>query len=502
MRIHFYLAACCLAVLAGQGLAQGLKPLGADGKPLNLDFETGTLKDWTASGAAFDQQPVRGDAVAKRRADMKSGHQGEYWIGTFESGGDSPQGTLTSIAFPVAHPYASFLIAGGSGADTRVELVKAKDDKVIFKCSGNDHEELRPVVVDLQKYQGQQIFIRLIDQASGGWGHLNFDDFEFYDTKPTFPNALDPKAMEMPEADKVMYSGLTPEDAAKKMTLPPGFRATLFAGEPAVRQPIAMAIDDRGRIWVAEAYTYPIRAKEGEGLDRIIVFEDTDGDGKFDKRTVFMEGLNLVSGLEVGFGGVWVGAAPNLMFIPMVDGDKPKPAGKPEILLDGWAYQDTHETLNTFQWGPDGWLYGCQGVFTHSKVGKPGAPDSERTPINAGVWRFHPITHKFELFAEGTSNPWGIDFDEHGQCIVEACVIPHLFHMVQGGRFTRQAGSHFNPYVYDDIKTIADHVHWAGNKGRMRAMAGPIRPVAVMRTRGCWSTKGTIGRRNMWGRFS
>jgi len=92
-----------------------------------------------------------------------------------------------------------------------------------------------------------------------------------------------------------------------------------------------------------------------------------------------MEGLNLVSGLEVGFGGVWVGAAPNLMFIPIKDGDEPKPAGPPQILLDGWAYQDTHETLNTFTWGPDGWLYGCHGVFTHSNVGKPGAPDSERT---------------------------------------------------------------------------------------------------------------------------
>src|SRR5262249_3586230 len=137
----------------------------------------------------------------------------------------------------------------------------------------------------------------------------------------------------------------------------------------------------------------------------------------------------------------------------------------PQILPDGFAYQDTHETLNTFTWGPDGWLYGCHGVFTHSNVGKPGAPDRERTRINAGIWRFHPTRKVFELFAEGTSNPWGVDFDEHGQCIIEACVIPHLFHMIQGGRFTRQAGTHFSPYIYDDIKTIADHVHWAGNQG-------------------------------------
>src|ERR1041384_5919403 len=91
------------------------------------------------------------------------------------------------------------------------------------------------------------------------------------------------------EADKVLYSGLSPEEAAQKMTLPPGFRATLFAGEPDVKQPIAFALDDRGRLWVAEAYTYPQRAPEGEGKDRILIFEDTNGDGKFDKRTVFIE---------------------------------------------------------------------------------------------------------------------------------------------------------------------------------------------------------------------
>ena len=265
-------------------------------------------------------------------------------------------------------------------------------------------------------------------------------------------------------AQQPRFAGLSPEAAAREMILPPGFKATLFAGEPDVQQPIAFAIDDRGRLWVAEAYTYPNRAKEGEGRDRILVFEDTDGDGKFNRRTVFKEGLNLVSGIEVGFGGVWVGAAPYLMFIPIADGDEPKPAGEPKILLDGWGWQDTHETLNTFKWGPDGWLYGCHGVFTHSNVGKPGAKDNDRTRINAGIWRYHPTKHIFEVFAEGTSNPWGIDFDEHGQLISEACVIPHLFHIIQGARYQRQAGVHFNPHTYDDIKTIADHLHWAGNQ--------------------------------------
>jgi putative membrane-bound dehydrogenase-like protein len=269
----------------------------------------------------------------------------------------------------------------------------------------------------------------------------------------------------MPPADLIKFSGLSPEAAVREMTLPPGFQASLFAGEPDIKQPIAFALDHRGRLWVAEAYTYPIRSKEGQGKDRILVFEDINGDGKFDRRTVFVEGLNLVSGLEVGFGGVWVGAAPYLMFIPITDGNEPKPAGPPEILLDGWGYQDTHETLNSFCWGPDGWLYGCHGVFTYSKVGKPGSTDAARTPVTAGVWRFHPTQRKFELFSEGTSNPWGVDFDEHGQCFIEACVIPHLWFMIQGARYERQGGQHFNPYVYDDIKTIADHFHYAGSKG-------------------------------------
>src|SRR5437867_545230 len=292
-----------------------------------------------------------------------------------------------------------------------------------------------------------------------------------------------------PPPDVVKFTnGLSPEAAAKEMTLPPGFKATLFAGEPDVVQPIAFCIDDRGRLWVVEGMDYPKRRAEGEGRDRILIFEDTDGDGKFNKRSVFMDRQSLISGIEVGFGGVWIGAAPHLMFVPVKDWDNPKPAGEARILLDGWDYKaDTHETLNTFTWGPDGWLYGCHGVFCPSLVGKPGASESERQWVDAAVWRYHPTKHQFEVFAEGTSNPWGIDFDERGQCFIEACVVPHFWHMIQGARCTRQGGQHFCidlaetarnerhreeksrkpifPYTYGDITTHGDHVHWAGTKG-------------------------------------
>src|SRR5205807_3458700 len=293
----------------------------------------------------------------------------------------------------------------------------------------------------------------------GHWGHINFDDFRFHSAQPDLPPRPAPNVPG--KEDEYRYAGLPPEKAAQVMTVPEGFTVTLFAGEPDVHQPIAFCLDDRGRVWVAEAYCYPIRRKDQDANDRIVIFEDTDGDGVFDKRTVFMEGLNLVSGLEVGHGGVWVGAAPHLLFVPVNEGED-RPAGPARVLLDGWGYQDTHETLNTFSWGPDGWLYGCHGVFTHSRVGKPGTPDAKRVPINAGIWRYHPTRHVFEVFAHGTSNPWGFDFDDLGQGFCEACVVPHCFHIIQGGRYLRQAGTHFNPYTFADIGTIADHRHYVG----------------------------------------
>jgi putative membrane-bound dehydrogenase-like protein len=435
---------------------EGVLPVGADGKPLNLDFETGTLKDWTAEGEAFKGQPIKGDTVFARRSDNKSNHQGQYWIGGYEKLYDKPVGTLTSIAFKVTHPWASFMVGGGPHDTTCVELVRKDTNKVFFRASGLEEENLRRVVVDLKDHMGKEIFIRIVDQHTGHWGHVNFDDFRFHTEKPNFPQR--PAAM---PADVYKHAGLKPEEAARAMTVPEGFTVKLFAGEPDIQQPIAMCFDDRGRLWVAEAYSYPIRRNDKDAKDRILIFEDTDGDGKFDKRIVFMEGLNLVSGLEYGFGGIWIGAAPYLMFVPIKEGED-KPAGKPEILLDGWGYQDTHETLNSFIWGPDGWLYGCHGVFTHSRVGKPGTPDKDRIPINAGVWRYHPTRHVFEVFARGTSNPWGIDFNDYGDAFISACVIPHNWYIIPGGRYHRQAGADFNPYTFDDIKTIAEHRHYVG----------------------------------------
>ncbi len=262
---------------------------------------------------------------------------------------------------------------------------------------------------------------------------------------------------------KVPY--LTPQQAVDKMTLVDGFEVKVFAGEPDIGQPIAFCYDAKGRIWVVENYNYVSRGSHTtDSKTKLAILEDTDGDGKFDKKKYFTESLTFSSGIAIGHGGVWVGSPPNLVFIPDADGDD-KPDGEPKVLLDGWGIRDRHETLNSFMWGPDGWLYGCHGVFTHSKVGKPGADDSQRLYIDGGVWRYHPTRHEFEIFAHGLSNPWGIDFDKHGQLFATACVIPHLWHVVQGGVYHRQSGRHVNPYVYDDIKTIRDHAHKSAHGG-------------------------------------
>jgi putative membrane-bound dehydrogenase-like protein len=258
---------------------------------------------------------------------------------------------------------------------------------------------------------------------------------------------------------------LSPEESVKRMKVADGFEVKLFAAEPQIINPIAMTVDEKGRVWVVESFEYPKRTPKGKiPRDRIKILESTKGDGVCDKVTTFIEGkdfpvpFDMASGIEVGNGGVYLGAAPYLFFIENKN-DKP---GKIEILLKGFGSQDTHETLNTFQWGPDGRLYGLHGVFTYSKVtaGTPPANAGGSPPveINAGVWRYDTKTKKFEVFAEGTSNPWGMDWrNTDGQFILCCCVIPHLFHMVPGGNYKRQGGLPSNPYAYGEIKEICDH---------------------------------------------
>lgn len=255
----------------------------------------------------------------------------------------------------------------------------------------------------------------------------------------------------------------TPEEAAREMKLPAGFQATLFAGEPDVVQPIAFTFDDRGRLWVVECLSYPNWSSDGNGHDRVVILEDTNADGRFDKRQVFFDRGTNLSGIELGFGGVWLCSTPQFLFLPDRNADD-VPDGPAEVLLDGWDLKAKHNVFNGLKWGPDGWLYGCNGILSNSRIGKPGTPDIDRVEMNCGVWRYHPTRHAFEVVAHGTTNPWGLDFDQFGQMFITNCVIHHLFHVIPGARFQRMFGQDFNPHSYQLLTSCADHIHWGGGQ--------------------------------------
>jgi putative membrane-bound dehydrogenase-like protein len=276
---------------------------------------------------------------------------------------------------------------------------------------------------------------------------------------------------------------LTADEAVAEMSLVPGYRVNAWAAEPMVVQPMAFCWDDRGRLWVAENRDYESRNAgfSNAGNSRILILEDTDHDGVADSRKVFMDHIIFPSAIAVGFDGVFVGAPPNLLFVPDRNGDDKADVDDIEVRLTGWGIRDRHEVMNSLHWGPDGWLYGLQGYATASRVRKPDGkgrlysrqdpfPEQEVTSgdgidINGGVWRYHPTKDIFEVVAHGFSNPWGIDYDAKGQLLISACVIPHLFHVIPGGIYQRQGGQHFNPYVYSDIQTIADHRHRSAHGG-------------------------------------
>ena len=295
---------------------------------------------------------------------------------------------------------------------------------------------------------------------------------------------------------------LTPKEAVDAMTLVDGFEVNAWASEPMITQPMAFAWDDRGRMWVAENRDYEARNTgfSNSGDSRILILEDTNHDGTADDVKVFLEGIPFPSALAVGFDGLYLGAPPNLLFIPDKDGDDVGDIDDVEILLTGWGIRDRHETINSLHWGPDGWLYGLEGFATPSKIKKPNGDarlyghkepfpayldvgvrkraskgssywnnpdwqDQEGVDINGGVWRYHPTKDRFEVVAHGLSNPWGIDYDAKGQLFITACVIPHVFHIIPGGIYHRQGGQHFNPYVYGDIRTIVDHPHRSAHGG-------------------------------------
>ncbi|MBM3289126.1 MAG: c-type cytochrome [Candidatus Hydrogenedentes bacterium] len=269
--------------------------------------------------------------------------------------------------------------------------------------------------------------------------------------------------------------GYSPGEAASKMTLPPGFEAQLVACEPMVRQPVAIEFDDRGRLWVVQYMQYPNpeglkRVKVDRysrteydrvpeppprgprGNDVITILEDTDRDGRMDVSRNFVEGLNLCTGLAFGYGGVFVIQAPYLLFYPDANRDD-VPDGDPEVLLTGFGMEDAHSVANSLTWGPDGWLYGNQGSTVTARI--------DGIEFQQGVWRYHPVARKFELFCEGGGNMWGLDFDWDGNLIASTNFGPFIgLHAEQGAYYWKQFGKHgalHNPYTYGFFEHMTHH---------------------------------------------
>ena len=251
--------------------------------------------------------------------------------------------------------------------------------------------------------------------------------------------------------------GFAPEEALKRMTVADGLKVELVAAEPLARQPVAIDFDDRGRLWVLQYLQYPNPAglkrvkvdrysrttydrvpkpppHGPKGTDRLTILEDSDGDGRIDKARDFLSDLNLATGFQFGYGGVFVLQTPYLLFYADRDRDD-VPDGDPEVLLKGFGMEDSSSLANSLIWGPDGWLYGTQGTNITASI--------RGIEFEQGLWRYHPLTKQFELFVEGASNMWGLDFDRLGNLLAGTNHGGYLmFHGVQGAYYEKSFSKH------------------------------------------------------------
>ncbi|MEM9588614.1 MAG: PVC-type heme-binding CxxCH protein, partial [Planctomycetota bacterium] len=260
---------------------------------------------------------------------------------------------------------------------------------------------------------------------------------------------------------------LSADQAAKQMQLPDGFRASVFASEPDVQNPIDMAWDSRGRLWIAENYTYAERSQQFQLdlRDRVTILEDTNRDGKADSRKVFTDQVQMLTSVELGHGGVWLMCPPRLLFLPDANRDD-VPDGPAQVVLDGFevAKANYHNFANGLRFGPDGWLYGRCGGSCPGRIGAPGTPDDQRVALEGGIWRYHPRHKSVEVLTAGTTNPWGHDWNDQGEMFFVNTVNGHLWHMIPGAHYTRPFTLDPNPHIYELIDFHADHWHFDTGK--------------------------------------
>lgn len=266
----------------------------------------------------------------------------------------------------------------------------------------------------------------------------------------------------------------TPEESLAAFKVARDLKIELVAAEPDVRQPVFLNFDHRGRMWVVQYLQYPFPAglkvvrydehlrgifdkvpppppHHDKGRDKITIHEDKDGDGKFEEVKTFVDGLNICTSLEHDKDGVWVLNPPYLLFYPDKDHDD-VPDGDPVVHLEGFGIEDTHAVANSLRWGPDGWLYGCQGSTCHATVKRFGLDKTGVHFKGQAIWRYEPKAKRFEIFAEGGGNAFGLEFDSNGNVFSgHNGGDTRGFHYVQGGYYQKSWGKHgelTNPYAF------------------------------------------------------
>ena len=220
---------------------------------------------------------------------------------------------------------------------------------------------------------------------------------------------------------------MSPADELKAFKVDPRFEVNLFASEeefPEIACPIQMRWDSQGRMWVSCSTTYPHVYPGNEPDDKLVILEDTDGDGRADKSTVFADDLHIPLSFEFGDGGVYVSEEPHMSFIKDTDGDGK--ADHRELVLTGFGCEDSHHALHDFVWSPDGDLIFRESIFHHSQVETPYGPVRQQ---NSGWFRFEPRQHKLTSFGTyHSTNPWGVTFDDWGQHVASHPIYAQAFH--------------------------------------------------------------------------
>jgi putative membrane-bound dehydrogenase-like protein len=222
---------------------------------------------------------------------------------------------------------------------------------------------------------------------------------------------------------KRMQKPLEPAESMKHMHLPEGFEVQLFAADPDIAKPIAMAWDERGRLWIAETADYPNDMQvPGKGHDRIRILEDTDGDGRADRFTLFADKLSIPTGLAFANGGVIVAQAPDMLFLKATKGDDHADVRK--VLLHGWGTTDTHSGPSNLRPGFDNWVWGTVGYS-----GFRGTVGGRDQRFGQGVWRMKPDGSELEFLTPTSNNTWGLGLRETGDVFASTANNQHSVYL-------------------------------------------------------------------------